>query len=218
MDINKKRVVLAIAMFCLQLFICGQAHTASINLISQSYSVGVYGFGDENQLIYENINSPTPVFFEQSAYVKAYATGNVGQSTASLDVHIYEGVISGIASASITFCPTGALFIDYWGGIDTSDYLDNHGEIKMFDVTTSALVLNQIAEASEYWQGRHSAVHALIPVHPSHTYLLVTKVWNGSPDWLIASAKIALIPAPEPSTMLLLGLGLIGLAGIRRKL
>ncbi len=92
---------------------------------------------------------------------------------------------------------------------------DNHIHWQLYDVTQNAL-------ASE----EGTALPTTPPVlsdwpSPYHLNISSQQTFGGSQYFFISadvtSAVLSPTPAPEPATMLLLGLGLVGIAGVRKK-
>ena len=107
-----------------------------------------------------------------------------------------------MATSSITFTP---LVSTISLSSDSHDFYRN----KLVDMTTDSLLFSE----ETFYCGSDCNSSLLLNLDLSHTYMMIAESYSVQGH---AFMKIASIP--EPATMLLLGLGLLGLVGIKRKL
>jgi hypothetical protein len=218
-------------IFLFVLLLSGVAHAGFINIISQEYKISGYvdyAYGDISddgtiQGYHEDYSdtSSLPVsggvflpINPQGATADAYsqASGGVTSEYAWLYAYKYSFSSGGPdylafafadAYASMTFSP---LVSNMLVEIDNNS---SFGWVGLYDLTSGQLIANQPDKAMSTF---------LISFDLSHIYEAVagTNSYLGDDNSTEEYFKIA--PVPEPATMLLLGLGLIGLAGIRRKI
>ena len=183
-----------------------------INIISQSCSTqgGIRWYNGNYS--WDKITGTTsvavigPVGTPWDGRTVAAASADVGESTAHLKS--FAWLDDGYANAELEFRAIGASYINIFAeqGFDGGA----HGSVGLIDVTTSEQLLALSGSPSKSFQDSFA-------IDPSHTYLLSTKTLCMYQDASESQVSISLVGVPEPSTMLFLGLGLMGLAGVRRK-
>ena len=196
-----KRFTVLLALFVL-LMIPGRSESASINIISQNcYANSIYF---ENGEPYEFIDSGLNV--ANTPFASAYI--NVGDST--LNLAATTGDWYAYSYAEILFRPIGASGIKISADVYAYESLDQ--EVELIDLTDDVRLFYIFPSHKTFNTYYDEISNFLIPLTSTHTYSLKVNsaYYSGS-----AQANISFVP--EPATMLLLGLGLIGLAGIRRK-
>lgn len=173
----------------------------------------------------------------------AYAT--IGESTATLETYTYIPVPYGMAKSEIFFHPSEYGYIDIfaWAGssngfplVEFWDLTDSlllfslqsltncvqefndpwYNIIQIGDVTPTEFIITGDFDPwlQNYgWEGYSS----IIPVNPNHTYYLCSESTGAWDEVAASTVHIEFTPVPEAATMFLLGSGLIGLAGFRKR-
>ena len=207
-----KKIVCIFAMVVL-LSWC-PAHAGFIDVLSQHYEIS----GNVNDLSFfeSSGGSGLPLHdwievwdeYDLVDYAEAYADGGVTSTSAWATAHKDNGdeYSSGaFASATITFRPlveTMRITLSYM----------SHGTYYLDDLTSGSPVY--VCEAPD----PHSPWACLISLDLFHDYSFT--VLATGPNFLVGNytdASFLIETIPEPTTMLLLGLGLIGLAWVRSK-
>lgn len=150
--------------------------------------------------------SATPPWNNEVGY--GYAIAKINESTAIIESFAYARTIGAHSTAEIVFQTIGASSINFF--IEGEDTGMANGSLRFTDMTTSEELLDfsSMGRLTYNYQG-------LFTIDPSHIYRLETSAY-GDADRGSVKATMSL-GVPEPSTMLLLGFGLIGLACIGRK-
>lgn len=138
-----------------------------------------------------------------------YAIAEINESTAIIESSAWSSSWSASSSAEIVFQTIGASSINLF--IEGEDTGFANGTLRLTDMTTSEELLYF---SNTGWYGTYN-YQGLFSIDPSHIYRIETYAY-GNADLGSVKATMSL-GVPEPSTMLLLGFGLIGLACIGRK-
>lgn len=217
-----KRFIVLFALICTILIIPGRSNSTTIDLISESYNLNISernfdapaGF----RLIADIQNSPSPVYAYYDSLtvggtpfaLAAYASGCVLNSSIFLDTYVDE-FAKGIAFSEVLFNPVGASLINVLANVQYSG-TDAWPSIQLIDNTAGQTLLS-LGKS----QNMNATYSFSFPVDPSHLYFLKSRVEGTFADTGYASVNLNLVSTPEPTTMLLLGLGLVGLTAVRRK-
>ena len=207
-----KRCAIIFASALLVVLLAPQANAQTIDLISQTYHIGGVLAGvpvPPNSFdITTSTPNPSPPPFAAGLYI----VSNGGASGSSLFAQVADGDdnLMGGASADFVFRLIGGSDMvlsytlnTYAGGTRTAS-------VTLSDLTTGGTLVSAIRGM----QGGVLNGAVDVPVVPSDVYAL-SAVCQGSFD--PASVSVTLSAVPEPATTFLVGLGLIGVAGVRRK-
>lgn len=209
------------------LLFSGFAQADFINVLSQEYSIEGYIYAHFYQPDYHSLylsyqeTSSFPVFHDLNnlglgpystglVWSIASANGGVTSEYALVESRSTAGDKGGgpayaSASSSITFSPlvSTMLVSAEWSGLFWE------GEANLIDLTSGSTLYSRLP------QKQPGTEDIIISFDPSHIYSMnaVTSMnWNSSE---YVSLRIQSIP--EPSTLLLLGAGIVGIVGFRRK-
>jgi len=207
--------------------------SATIDIISQVYSGHILYYeelGGEFNTGFWSETSSTGIS-EPLGHGGAYA--DIGGSTISMIAWTAPFVEDASVYAEVLFRSIGGSNIK----IDIADGYSSglaYGETILMDYTTNETLFQLIVYNAGYeiyqafpglisdgfywWSDKNfvppPVFSGLIPVDPSHYYVLRTSVLVTSFEEAWASVNMSVVP--EPLTILLLGLGLLGLAGLRK--
>jgi hypothetical protein len=238
-DEDIKRVFGFLALISTILIIPLHANSASINHISTSCKVEGYYLGDDESILNYDVSGTTEASFTVP-YITSSATADVGESTASLKAYApLTGAFNNSSSAAITFQTIGASYLNVL--TRTMSFGEGVGEVTLFDRTKGKTLFHLYTFQMQPYMIDHGyqGINAngrlecdnngctyitdiyseilssgLIPVYSSHVYTLLVNAYGIDSE--IAEVTLSLVP--EPASMLLLGLCLIGLAGIRQNI
>jgi hypothetical protein len=221
----KKSLTIMVAVFFLVLMVGGNSLASIQGWVYDD--VSGYGFGDQSGLFFD-LGTPPP-----SGTLGGTFTINAINFTTEGGLSTYTQFLSGSSSGapgpnglvwdnstSATFGanavqsePDGhASFFQFFGvayfsenfSITKDDgfvlYIKNYGNVYDAAYPTGPLTVNMSL-----------ATYSLTPGY--YEFLLNYATWNGFPEVLKIESGIKV---PEPTTLLLLGFGLIGVAGLRR--
>lgn len=235
-----KWIIGFLALISTILIIPLHANSASINLISASCEVGGSYWGDDESILSYDVSGTTEASFTVPYTAPSSATADVGESTASLKAYApLTGALNNSSSAGITFQAIGASYLNLL--TRAMSVGEGVGEVTLFDQTEGKTLFHLYTfQTHPYiidhgYQGinangrlectsngciyitdiySENLSSGLIPVYSSHVYTLLVNA--GGIDSETAEATLSLVA--EPTSLLLLGLGLIGLVGVRRKI
>lgn len=199
-----------------------QAYALYIDIISQSCGtsgVGYYYDYDAHELNMFNFSddgTTSALSIDPGGNVIASGTVNAGISNAFVEAQT-EVIDNGIAYATLKFRPIGALCINIFAESIISSAGFGDSFVFLIDETTHTSLL-KVDSKDNFPNDLYLAYNSSIPVDPTHTYTLGTEVHIGFCENGTARVSMSLVSVPESATMLLLGLCLMGLAGVRRKL
>lgn len=207
------------------------AHADIINVLSQEYYI--YGMLTQ-EVVYDpatddwyfpnivktyQVTSALPVFLSESNGIASFTAGASGiVKPESANVKSYTGAYCDgyghsyvSASSSMTFSPlVNYMRVFIWSEILYGNYtLDSHS-YALEDLTSGVILFN-------YYDWGYT-LNNIIEFDTSHIYRISTSSSASCPSWQFLESSLNLATIPEPATMLLLSLGLVGLVGIRRKI
>ena len=213
-----KRIFLVVLIV---LFLCPTANAVPfINVVSQQYWIWGEGYGywsEPFNYTYYDMTSSNPLYYDTGwistgdqvtgagAYmIRTSATGGYTENYAYLEAHVDvsdmgDAISFGQASASMVFQPlVNRLALHVEGSFYpfTNVYLIN--------LTLNEIILDGFYANSSY----------LLDIDPNNNYMLRTQIPITQCSERTYSLNIR--PVSEPSTMLLLASGLLGLAGFRK--
>ena len=207
----KRSLSISILILSLTLMVCSISHAATLELISQSYTVNAY-YDDDYLSLYPDtspsnliVTGETPTSFSWP-YWDIRAIGNSGTTNAFVET--YEAY-RGYATATITFLARGTSFFDVSAIVGNLPVID-YAKCGLIDATTGVELVSLI-------NGYDGSVSLMthIPVVPLHTYSIYATVSSGyDPSY----ARISITAVPEPAIFTLFIAGVLGLGFLRNRL
>ena len=213
----KRALLVVVCLFVM----AGVSNANFINVLSQEYHIYGRGYIAGYEDIYPETmecfditsnSTASKIIYAEGAgfyYVNSTAYGYIDNDSAELGIRVRTddnaGQTHAYASSLITFSPLGSYL-----KISHEAISDEGAMAYLLDTNTG----EYLTESWSIWPSIHFS--AVLPVDPSHTYEMFVKVddvlWC---PWGVG-AFIRIESIPEPSILLLLGIGLSGLAWLRK--
>ena len=220
----KRCVIIFVSVLAVVVF-GTQVNAQTIDLISQTYHIygSVFGPPLPAPIVFDITSSVPPLSAppppsQPSTYWDIHSDGGTSGSSLFIDIAASnQGFTYGSASADLVFGTTGISYLELsysfqgtWLPVEIC-----YASFTLSDETTGVTLVSDTNPPFTNVNGGSADGSVEVPVIPSHIYELSamgdTSV-SGS-----AAVTVTLNAVPEPSAMLLLGFGLIGIAGVRRK-
>lgn len=209
-----KRFVIVSIFVVAMLMVGAQLNASTIDLISQTYSMGGTAYFPPSGISF-SLTSSVPILTPPYPEFSGYANGGASGSSAFVDIATHTDVGGGpfSASASLAFRVTGASDLDLTYKFPPyASWIFNSASLVLVDSTTGVTLLN--VPPSGPPNLNPLVVSVDIPVVSSDIYTL-TATCRANPDSTGVTATLNAVP--EPSSMLFLGAGLVGLVGFRKQ-
>jgi hypothetical protein len=169
------------------------------------------GFDPNFYFVKDSVESLAAMEIEIAGYAPYNTFGwyDTTMSFGGSNIHIiFDGAAS--SSASTYFTPSLNYGFYLWSPQNGGEYFLTESSKSSVDQGYQHFAVFQEPVSDTYWIGMEDLKFGKIPGRCGY--------YDSDKDYNDMVVKISPVPAvPEPTTMILLGLGLIGLAGIRRK-
>lgn len=235
-----KRIICFLVLISIILVKPLYVNSASINLLSSSCETKGFYWGNNENILGWDVSGTTEASFTVPYTAPSSATTNIEESTARITAYApMTGSLHNYSIAGITFQTNGSSYLNLLTRVNSSG--EGVGEVTLFDHTKGETLfhlytfqmlpymidygyqeinangrLECTSNGCIYITDIYSEIlsSGLIPVYSSHVYSLSVMAYGV--DGETAEATLSLVA--EPTSLLLLGHGLIGLVGVRRKI